>query len=71
MYFVTLVQRNSAGETASVTTVYNSKKAALEKFFYEMYYATNQNLAYTLCTIMDEDGAIHKSDVFRGEAVTE
>lgn len=67
MYILTIVQKNAAGETASTTFTFNTKRQAMEKFYYEMYYACNQNLPYVLVTLMDENGAIHKTDIFKGE----
>lgn len=67
MYILTIVQKNTAGETASSTFTFDSKKAALEKLYYEMYYACNQNLPYVLVILMDENCAIHKTETFKGE----
>lgn len=67
MYILTIVQKNANGESASSTFTFNSKRQALEKLYYEMYYACNQNLPYVLVTLMDENGAIHKTEIFNGE----
>lgn len=67
MYILTLVQKNANGETSSLAIVYPTKNEAFERLYYEMYYAHNQNLPYTLCSVMDMYGMVHKVENFINE----
>ena len=45
----------------------NAAKAELHQFLYES--AQDDNLAYALATIMDDEGAIHKVDDYKAREV--
>lgn len=53
--------------TNSTTTAYTfeDKASALEKYHSELSYGYNQHFPYILCHLIDEDGKLVKSEVYR------
>lgn len=75
-FIVTVIATNSEGQTTSTNYLFAdgtelaNKKAALEKYHYECYYAINQALPYALIDIRDERGAVIRMEIIEDTGVT-
>ena len=65
MFYTIVTQYNS-----QAIYNYNTKTAATEKFHSELAYAMNQNLK-CMCMVIDEHGAVYKSEEFIPEQTQE
>ena len=56
-HYVTLVQGDSASATCACYA-YGSKPEAMAKFHHEMEYANSLGTTTTICSVMNENGAV-------------
>lgn len=61
-YYVTVIQITNSGESAQAVNKYSTLDAALASLHQEMAYGINAKLNGVTCVIIDERGAIHKTD---------
>lgn len=64
LYVLAITCRLEDNNYTSSIFNFTSKREALEKFYYEMYYATNQHIPYIIATLTDERGLTLKTEVF-------
>lgn len=54
-----------ATNTATTAYTFEDKASALERYHSELSYGYNQKMPYILCHLIDEDGKLVKSEIYR------
>lgn len=63
MYVVTVVTKQEDQAGVAAAYVFDTEKEALEKYYYELNYALNQDIPYVMALITNEHGCNIRTEV--------